>query len=186
MIGLYAMAVVLLWLWLTWLLLRRGWRALIRDKEKSALRIALWSIVILIWFGASLWYGGGRIIYYDWQVDRMCAVDGGVRVYETVALPVDKFDPWGMVNFYHPSKGENALGDEFRLERKTIYYIRGVPNLSRMHTKLIRQADGKVLGESVFYKRTGGDLPGPWYESSYMCPELSVMNDILRQVFIKE
>ncbi len=28
----------------------------------------------------------------DAEVDRLCAIDGGVRVYETVTLPPDKFD----------------------------------------------------------------------------------------------
>lgn len=35
--------------------------------------------------------------YYDRQVREMCAKDGGVRVHETVRLPVERFDKWGNV-----------------------------------------------------------------------------------------
>jgi hypothetical protein len=122
----------------------------------------------------------------DAQVRELCAKDGGVKVYETVKLPAEKFDKWGMVTFYEPAKGENALGPEYVFKRETIYYKSGNPDLFRMHTQVIRRSDSKVLGESVFYKRGGGDLPGPWQGSSFMCPELSVANDVLRQVFVRE
>ncbi len=49
----------------------------------------------------------------DAEVRRLCAIDGGVKVYETVKLPPDKFDKWGMVNFYKPTQGENALGPDY-------------------------------------------------------------------------
>jgi hypothetical protein len=121
--------------------------------------------------------------HYDRQVREMCAKDGGVKVYETVRLPVEKFNQWGQVNFYRPDQGEDALGSEYVFKRKTVYHKQGNPDLFRMHTQVIRRSDGKLLGESVFYKRGGGDLPGPWHGSSFMCPELGVKADILRQIF---
>jgi len=122
----------------------------------------------------------------DAEVNRLCAKDGGVKVYEQVKLPAERFDKWGMVNFYQPDKRENALGLDYVVNDETTYYRRGNPELFRMHMQIMRRSDGKLLGESVFYKRGGGDLPGPWYGSSFLCPELNVANDVLRQVFIKE
>lgn len=122
----------------------------------------------------------------DQQVKELCAKDGGVKVYEVVKLPSDRFDQWGMVKPYDPTQGENALGQEYMFKRETMYYRKGNPDLLRMHTQIIRRSDSKLLGESIFYKRGGGDLPGPWHGSSFMCPELSVANDVLRQVFVKE
>lgn len=186
MSGLYLLGVIALWLWLTSLL----WKGLRRwyssGGEGASARNGVAVLIALLWLGASFWYGGGRKYYYDWQVERMCAVDGGVKVYETVKLPAEKFDKWGMVSFYKPNRGEDALGKDFLFTRETYYYLRGNPNLFRMHTQVTRRSDGKVLGESVFYKRAGGDLPGPWHGSSYMCPELDVRNDVLHQLFIKE
>lgn len=122
----------------------------------------------------------------DQQVKELCAKDGGIKVYETVKLPADRFDQWGMVKPYDPTQKENALGPEYLFNREITYYRQGNPDMFRMHTQVVRRSDGKLLGESVFYKRGGGDLPGPWHGSSFMCPELSIANDVLRQVFIKE
>jgi hypothetical protein len=46
----------------------------------------------------------------DAEVDRLCAIDGGIRVYETVTLPPDKFNERGEITFYKPTQKENALG----------------------------------------------------------------------------
>ena len=186
MSGLYLLGVVALWLGLSSLLWRwlRRWRS--AEGGRTNIRNGIAIVVSILWLGVSFWYAGGQKYYYDWQVNRMCAVDGGVRVYETVRLQADKFDKWGMVNFYRPNQGVDALGSVYLFNRETVYYIRKNPELFRMSTQVIRRADHKVLGESVFYKRGGGDLPGPWHGSSYMCPKLSVENDVLRQIFIKE
>lgn len=122
----------------------------------------------------------------DRQVKELCAKDGGVRVYETVKLPSDRFDKWGMIKAYDPTKGEEALGYDYILKRDATYLKQGVPDMLRIHTQIFRRIDNKKLGESVFYKRGGGDPPGPWHGSSFMCPELSVESDVLRQIFIKE
>lgn len=120
----------------------------------------------------------------DREVERLCAIDGGTRVYETVTLPSDKFNQWGQINFYRPDQGENTLGAEYVFKRETYYYKKGNPDLFRLYTQIYRRLDDKLLGESVFYKRGGGDLPGPWHGTSYMCPELSVKTDIIRQIFV--
>lgn len=122
----------------------------------------------------------------DAEVERLCAIDGGVKVYETVKLPADRFNQWGQINFYKPTQGENTLGPEYVFRRETTYYRQGNPDMFRMHTRIIRRSDGRLLGESVYYKRGGGDLPGPWHGSSFMCPDPTAANDVLRQVFVKD
>lgn len=106
----------------------------------------------------------------DAQVKELCAKDGGIKVYETVKLPPEKFNQWGQINFYRPTEGEKALGGEYALMRDVTYYRRGNPVMSRTHYRVIRRLDGKLLGETVFYGRGGGDLPGPWHDSSFVCP----------------
>ncbi len=120
----------------------------------------------------------------DAEVKRLCAIDGGVKVYEMVKLPADKFNQWGQMNFYKPTQGENALGPEYVFKRETFFCKQGNPDLFRLHTQVLRRLDGILLGESVFYKRGGGDLPGPWHGTTYMCPDLSEKTDVLRQVFM--
>ena len=48
-------------------------------------------------------------VQLDDEVRRLCAIDGGIKVYETVTLPADRFDKYGQINFYRPTQGENAL-----------------------------------------------------------------------------
>lgn len=120
----------------------------------------------------------------DAEVKRLCAIDGGIKVYETVKLPSDKFDEYGQVNFYKPNQDENALGPEYQIKRDTTYFRKGNPEMSRTHIQLFRTSDHKLLGESIFYGRGGGDIPGPWYGTGLICPEISVKTDVLRQVFV--
>ncbi|PSJ18820.1 hypothetical protein [Nitrosomonas supralitoralis] len=129
----------------------------------------------------------------DREVDRLCAIDGGIRVYETVKLPPDKFDKHGQINFYRPTQGEDALGLEyiFKWDRHN-YKKRDSEQgphevaIRQNHFKIIRKSDMKLLGEFVLYSRVGGDLPGPWAPSSYRCPELEINEYILmHRIFIK-
>ena len=171
MSGLYLLGVIALWAWLSWL----GWKLWRRARTgvESNRRMfdALCIGVALLWFGASFWYGGGQKVYYDTLVNRMCRQDGGVKVYETVKLPAEKFNQWGQVNFYKPTKGEDALGAEYVLKTDVQYFRSGNPSLRRYHVQVVRRRDGLLLGESIGYDRGGGDLPGPWQSSSFSCPK---------------
>lgn len=118
-----------------------------------------------------LWLALGDQWAADRQVRELCAKDGGVKVFETVKLPAEKFDKWGMVNFYKPAQGENALGPEYVYKSEATYYRRDNPEMWRTHAQVMRRLDGKLLSESVSYSRRGGDLPGPWHPSSFACPK---------------
>lgn len=122
----------------------------------------------------------------DQQVKELCAKDGGIKVYETVRLPPEKFNQWGQPNFFNPTQGENALGPEYVFKREIHYYRSGNPEMSRKHYQVIRRSDGKLLGETVFYGRGGGDLPGPWHDSSFVCPPYAEADStaLLMKVFL--
>jgi hypothetical protein len=121
----------------------------------------------------------------DAEVKRLCVIDGGVKVYETVKLPADKFNQWGQINFYKPTQGENALGPDYLFKEETTFYRQGNPTFIRHHYKVIRKSDAKLLGETVSYGRGGGDIPGPWYPSSFTCPDvlLAGPNALMKAVF---
>lgn len=130
----------------------------------------------------------------DREVDRLCAIDGGIKVYETVILPSDKFNERGEVNFFRPTQGENALGAEYTFKWEIYDYKKGDPAsngpqesvMGRDHFKIIRKSNMKLLGEFVLYSRVGGDLPGPWAPSSYRCPGLQENEIVLMQkIFMK-
>lgn len=120
----------------------------------------------------------------DAEVLRLCARDGGVKVYEKVKLPAEKFDTFGVAQV--PSKDKAKPEDDYFFERDVQYLKKGNPELWRSQHRLIRRKDGKVLGESVRYSRRGGDMPGPWHESSFSCPDIGEQLGIERLVFQKE
>ena len=162
--------IAIAWLAMTWVGIRSA-RTFVRlDRGYKLVRVAMITVIATIWFGASFWYGGGRKIYYDTQVRELCAKDGGVKVYEQVVLPVERFDKWGNVDV--PNKRHAKQYDEYYFEPETAYLKQGSPVLVRTVTRIIRRSDGKVLGESVRYGRGGGDLPGPWEPSTFDCPPI--------------
>ena len=143
-----------------------------RKSKKSRWVIAAVSLIGVVLMA---WYGFGRVAYYDWQVKRLCAIDGGVKVYETVELPSGMFNRWEQLNFYRPVDGENALGAEYLVKNETKFLRPETkqPTIVRHLFQVFRRSDGKLLGESIIYGRGGGDLPGLWHPSSYSCPDLS-------------
>ena len=161
--------IAIAWLAMTWVGIRSA-RTFVRlDRGYKLVRVAMITVIATIWFGASFWYGGGRKIYYDTQVRELCAKDGGVKVYEQVVLPAERFDKYGEVAVAPSADAKRA--DEF-IYKWTVTVIRsGNPEIKRNHFALVRQADAKLLAEGMGYVRTAGDMPGPWHQSSFHCPE---------------
>ena len=131
----------------------------------------------------------------DAEVKRLCAIDGGIQIFETVDTAAESFDSWGGLTFYRPSQGENALGPEYIFKWEKHYFHEGQPALDpseismrRDLVQIIRKGDGRLLGRLVTYHRAGGDPAGPWMPSSYRCPEgiESSEAELLRQVFVRK
>ncbi len=170
MSGIYLLIVFGVWAGLT-SALWKGWRRWrVSEGGNRRRRDAVALVIALLWFGASFWHAGGQKIYYDLEVKRLCARDGGVKVYETVKLPAEVYDAYARRNWILPDKVQAKPGDEYYYEVDRHYYRKGEPQMMRRQAKIIRRSDGKVLGEMVRYGRGGGDLPGPWHPSSFTCP----------------
>lgn len=163
---------------LTTVLLWRTSRTVLGKGLALAVGLAILSAPSLI--------SNGTKAYYDRQVRELCAKDGGVRVYEVVRLPAEKFNQGGQPNFRIPITPYTKLKDtdEYFREWEITELKSGNPSLVRHHFELFRRIDHKLLGESVSYSRRGGDLPGPWHGSSFTCPELGVKADVIRQTFV--
>ncbi|WP_154716611.1 hypothetical protein [Sterolibacterium denitrificans] len=147
-----------------------------------------WILIVLLLVLAPLLTLGfyeGRKAYWDAKVREMCAKDGGIKVYETMKLPPEKFNEWGQPNFYRPTQGENALGADYVFVSDIFYYRKGNPQMARYHIKVIRRLDGKLIGESISYGRGGGDLPSPSHGTSFHCPKDYGDIPLLMQVFIR-
>jgi len=117
----------------------------------------------------------------DAEVRRLCEKDGGIKVYETITLPPDKFDKFGVVHV--PLRGNAKSNDEFLFEWETTYFRKGSPEMWKNHFRLVRIKDGKLLGEAISYSRRGGDFPGPWHDSSFGCPPDGDISVLKQRVF---
>ncbi len=120
----------------------------------------------------------------DREVDRLCAIDGGVRIYETVTLPKEDFGPDGEVfpQYRADVRSGGGLGPNFRWASVTTKLVDGNPSLIRLEQAITRTQDGKLLGARTVYVRGGGDLPGPWAASSYSCRDVPL--DLVQKVFV--
>lgn len=120
----------------------------------------------------------------DEEVRTLCAKDGGIKVFEKVLLPANRFDTYGEIRV--PSRDLAKASDDFFYEWDMTYYRKGNPSMWRNHFRLVRRVDGKVLGEGITYSRVGGDFPGPWQDSSFGCPERADIKYVNLQVFSVE
>lgn len=128
----------------------------------------------------------------DRQMEELCKKDAGVKVYEKVTLSPEMFDQNG-----EPFPGwatrppEQRLGSEYRLTWTITDLKRGEPSrgegrLSRHRREVVRLSDGKVLGESVSYGRSGGDFIVFGHFTSNTCPlGLGGSAPLVHAVFIK-
>ena len=57
----------------------------------------------------------------DREVKRLCAIDGGITVYETVKLPAERFDGYGQIRV--PAKWLAEPEDEYRSVLANLRYV---------------------------------------------------------------
>jgi hypothetical protein len=108
----------------------------------------------------------------DKEVDRLCSLEGGTKVFEYVVLPADKFDGFG--NPAVPlSITKAAQSSPYVVEADVVPVVKGspdgfgMPSLHRMSARAIRVSDKKILGEAIGFYRSGGEPVGPWHTSQY-------------------
>jgi hypothetical protein len=188
MIGLfYLVFFFVLWVGFPYLFWRL-WRSACKKTEGrwNLIITPVFALVALVWLATAFWYFGGGEYYYNAEVDRLCAIDGGVKVYETVKLPPEKFNKWGNVNFFRPTQGGNALGLEYIFTSQRDHSRIGEATITRSHYKVFRRADGKLLGETTLYIRNGGGFPILPF-SSYFCPPTFKSSEqaLFNRIFVK-
>ncbi len=162
--------VLCVWILIFWAIIRYLFVLKAKDSKSKMVRIGIGIVLLAVWIGWPFWEISGRKMYYDAQVDKMCAKDGGVKIYETVTLSPERFESYKKRNWILPDKAYVQPEDEYYVVREKHYYKRENPQVIRLQTQIIRSSDGVVLGEYIHYGRGGGDLPGPWHGSSFSCP----------------
>lgn len=121
--------------------------------------------------------------HFDNEVKELCAIDGGIKVYETATLPASMFDQYG--NPKIKFKKYSISDDEYFIDWDLQYLRSETPQISRSHYKIVRRRDSKVMGDSIRYSRGGGDMFGPWHDSSFTCPEIGSEPSLEKSIFLK-
>lgn len=142
---------------------------------------------------------GGLVGCPRWSLDRqmeeMCRKDGGLHVYEKVTLPASEFSNVGqpLAKYGSSAKSfEDRLGPDYRyiVDRTVVAGHadadpeRGQGLVTRIHERVVRRADGKLLGESVWYSRGGGDfITFGFHPSGSHCPKTRA--SLINSIFLK-
>lgn len=146
-------------------------------------RPTLKATVLVIGAGLGLglfWLAFGRVWWVDYQVRKMCARDGGIKIYKTVKLPANQFNPAGQPVIF--SKEHTKPSDKYYSYSTKKYLNLNQPKIRQIDFKVFRREDEKLLGEVSIFQRGGGGLPGPWAESSYTCPKKAEA-ELLSKIF---
>lgn len=134
-----------------------------------------------------LWIAVGRNMWLDAKIKALCAENGGIHVYETVALTPDLLDEKGRIHI--PLHSSMKPDDKYCYDwlDKTIWKsMLGFVEIDETHYLIIRASDQKILGEKVYYSRHGIGLPVYWHtRSRTMCPFPSG-DDVEDHVFVKQ
>lgn len=118
----------------------------------------------------------------DAEVSRLCAIDGGIRVYEQVHRAIN----------FRADEGESALGPDYLFKMARRWYTpentasEFEAKMSRVQISIVRRADAKLLSEMIVYQRAAGDVPGPWHPSSFSCPDIPGGEQaLIKETFVK-
>ncbi len=88
---------------------------------------------------------------------------------------MERFDKYGQIRV--PYKEHIKSEEEYYYESSTHYCKEGNPSMWRSNYKL--------LGEAVSYLRRGGDIPGPWHDSSFGCPKRGGAGYLQMKILLK-
>ena len=159
----------------------------VSDGQKRAAGAALIALLALASGGCERW----RL---DQQMELLCKKDGGIKVYETVTLPASEFSNVGqpLARYAQQAKStEDLLGPDYRfvLTREILVgpqanAQKGEGQLIRAHNAIYRRADGRLLGEQIWYSRSGGDgFTFGFQPSGKSCPHFN--SDVAQEIFRK-
>lgn len=131
------------------------------------------------------------------QMNELCKKDAGVKIYNEVKLPRDRFDKFGnLIPLIPYGNGEEIsisrryflgeYGEDYEskiiINGKTDGSLEG-RSLNRYRVSIVRTKDNKIMGEKIDYGVTTGTI---WYElwGGASCPSNNI--DLRRSIFKPE
>ena len=136
--------------------------------------ITLVALVIAVLGGlAALGYVPGRQSYWDAQVREMCEKDGGVQIFEQIAISSEQATALQKVgsHFSIPPRATAKPDAPAYWDELVTIFQDANPRVWRSEQVIRRRGDEKVVARVVRYIRVGGDIPSPAHSSSFSCPD---------------
>lgn len=118
-------------------------------------------------------YVPGQQSYWDAQVREMCARDGGVQIFEKIAISSEQAAALQKVGSYlsiPPRATAKPDAPAYWDESVTIFHDAN-PRVWRSEQVVRRRGDEKISARVIRYIRVGGDIPSPAHSSSFSCPD---------------
>lgn len=122
-------------------------------------------------------YVPGRKAYWDIQLEEMCAKDGGVTIFEAIAISTERFDRLEKVGGYAsiPPRQSAKVEDPLFWDESVTVLHDANPRVWRSEQIVRRKTDERVMARVVRYSRVGGDIPSPAHSSHFGCPAEEVI-----------
>ena len=146
-----------------------------------------WILLLpLILAGLGIAYCEANKAYWDHRVRELCKKDGGVTVFETIAISNEEFrllpNVGGVVTL--PSIGTENENHHYFEKSKTTILHRSNPYVWRTDVVIVMRDSDRVMAKYATFHRRGGDFPsGVSHESAFGCPDpLTTLTD-LRKIF---
>jgi hypothetical protein len=151
-------------------------------------RFALCALIAVAMSGCGSKYAA------DKEIQALCAKDGGIKVYEQVALSASDYNEYGepLGRYIAGNPPEDWLGPDYKYEMLNSFVkrgdtLKGEIEISKFVSRVFRKRDGKLLGESISYSRKGGDLLVllllGGHPSSSSCPE--GQGSLVQTIFVR-
>lgn len=129
--------------------------------------LALLGILVLT-FG----FYEARKAYWDYQVDRLCEMDGGVKINQVMLVNAQQYEElknkFGELAPSFTNEPDRAKGVVF-LSDSTTYIKASNPTVAKYVLSITRRTDKVVLATRTSYWRNDGDLIS-MQPSSHFCP----------------
>ena len=125
---------------------------------------------------------GLDLIYVDWKLNKLCAQDGGVKVFITDKPPEYLKMPDGNVDLAM-LQGAKPGQPYYLLRNVNQFEVLGSA-VKRIETRLIRQSDATVLGLATYYVRPTENVGVPILSRhGYSCPKDADLLQLVSGIF---
>lgn len=127
---------------------------------------------------------GFDVMYADWKVDRLCKVDGGIKVFMKAAAPKELKRADGAIDLLKLQRAKSdqpfyLVIDSHSIEPKD-------PSIVRLEHRLFRKQDSLLLGTAVVYIRPQQHQGIPFlHRDGHSCPSEDVLSQLVDSVFAK-